>query len=47
MALGRNVNEFMRMIDAYIHVQKNGKACPANLENGKEALTVNTESIIK
>jgi peroxiredoxin (alkyl hydroperoxide reductase subunit C) len=32
MPLGRNVNEFLRLIDAYSHVQKNGEVCPANWE---------------
>jgi len=39
MPVGRNVNEFLRMIDAYSHVQKNGEVCPANWEEGKEAMT--------
>ena len=38
MPVGRNVNEFLRMIDAYTHVQKNGEVCPANWEEGKEAM---------
>jgi peroxiredoxin (alkyl hydroperoxide reductase subunit C) len=47
MPIGRNVNEFIRMIDAYSHVQKNGEVCPANWENGKEALAENREGIVK
>ena len=39
--------EFIRMIDAYSHVQKNGEVCPANWENGKEALAENREGIVK
>ena len=39
MPVGRNVNEFIRMIDAYTHVQKNGEVCPANWEEGKEAMS--------
>ena len=39
MPLGRNVNEFLRLIDAYIHVQKNGEVCPANWEEGKTAMS--------
>ncbi|MEN8897380.1 MAG: peroxiredoxin [Nonlabens sp.] len=41
MPVGRNVNEFLRMIDAYTHVQKNGEVCPANWEEGKEAMSAN------
>ena len=39
------LHEFIRMIDAYSHVQKNGEVCPANWEDGKEALTANREGI--
>ncbi len=43
MPVGRNVNEFIRMIDAYTHVQKHGEVCPANWEEGKEAMQANRE----
>jgi len=43
MPVGRNVNEFLRMIDAYTHVQKHGEVCPANWEEGKEAMQANRE----
>ena len=45
MPLGRNVQEFIRLIDAYAHVQKNGEVCPANWEEGKEAMSANRESV--
>jgi peroxiredoxin (alkyl hydroperoxide reductase subunit C) len=38
MPLGRNVNEYLRLIDAFTHVQKNGEVCPANWEEGKDAM---------
>ena len=38
MPLGRNVNEYLRLIDAYTHVQTNGEVCPANWEKGKDAM---------
>jgi len=41
MPLGRNVNEFIRLIDAYAHVQTHGEVCPANWEEGKEAMSAN------
>lgn len=41
MPLGRNVNEFIRLIDAYAHVQTHGEVCPANWEEGKEAMNAN------
>jgi peroxiredoxin 2/4 len=39
MPLGRNVNEYIRLIDAYTHVQTKGEVCPANWEEGKDAMT--------
>ena len=43
MPLGRNVNEFLRLVDAYTHVQKNGEVCPANWEEGKDAMQANAK----
>lgn len=45
MPLGRNVKEFLRMIDAYAHVQKHGEVCPANWEEGKQAMEANTRGV--
>ncbi len=45
MPVGRNVAEFLRLIDAYAHVQKNGEVCPANWEEGKEAMNANRDSV--
>jgi peroxiredoxin 2/4 len=45
MPLGRNVKEFMRLIDAYSHVQEKGEVCPANWEEGKEAMHANREGV--
>ena len=44
MPVGRNVAEFLRMIDAYSHVQKHGEVCPANWEEGKEAMSPNAKA---
>lgn len=44
MPLGRNVNEYLRLIDAYAHVQKNGEVCPANWEEGKDAMKADRNS---
>lgn len=38
MPLGRNVAEYLRLIDAYTHVQKYGEVCPANWQEGKAAM---------
>jgi len=43
MPLGRNVKEYLRLVDAYTHVQKNGEVCPANWEDGKEAMKPNAK----
>lgn len=43
MPLGRNVSEFLRMIDAYTHVQKHGEVCPANWEEGKDAMEASSK----
>ena len=45
MPLGRNVKEFLRLIDAYAHVQKNGEVCPANWEEGKEAMSADRKGV--
>merc|ERR1712086_689745 len=45
MPLGRNVNEFLRLIDAYTHVQEKGEVCPANWEEGKEAMTADRKGV--
>jgi peroxiredoxin (alkyl hydroperoxide reductase subunit C) len=45
MPLGRNVQEFIRLIDAYTHVQKNGEVCPANWEEGKDAMSANRDGV--
>lgn len=38
MPLGREVSDFLRLIDAYTHVQTHGEVCPANWEEGKDAM---------
>ena len=45
MPLGRNVNEFLRLIDAYTHVQEKGEVCPANWEEGKEAMNADRNGV--
>lgn len=45
MPLGRNVKEFLRLVDAYTHVQEKGEVCPANWEEGKEAMNANREGV--
>lgn len=45
MPLGRNVKEFLRLIDAYTHVQIKGEVCPANWEEDKEAMTADRAGV--
>ncbi len=45
MPLGRNVNEYLRLVDAYTHVQTHGEVCPANWEEGKEAMAATTKGV--
>lgn len=45
MPVGRNVQEYIRLIDAYSHVQKHGEVCPANWEEGKEAMNATSKGV--
>ena len=45
MPLGRNVGEYLRLIDALTHVQEKGEVCPANWEEGKEAMQANRDGV--
>ena len=45
MPLGRNVGEYLRLVDAYTHVQTKGEVCPANWEEGKEAMEATREGV--
>jgi peroxiredoxin 2/4 len=44
MPLGRNVGEYIRLVDAYSHIQTYGEVCPANWEAGKEAMKADRNS---
>jgi peroxiredoxin (alkyl hydroperoxide reductase subunit C) len=44
MPLGRNVNEYLRLIDAYTHVQTKGEVCPANWSEGQDAMNADRNS---
>ena len=45
MPLGRNTSEFLRLIDAYTHVQQNGEVCPANWQEGATAMNADREGV--
>ena len=44
MPLGRNVGEYIRLVDALTHVQEKGEVCPANWEEGKDAMQANAKA---
>ncbi len=45
LGLGRSVKEILRLIDALTHLQKYGEVCPANWEEGQEALKPTFEGV--
>jgi peroxiredoxin (alkyl hydroperoxide reductase subunit C) len=38
MPLGRNINEYVRLIEAYTHIQEKGEMCPANWSKGNKGI---------
>ncbi|MGM0946865.1 MAG: peroxiredoxin [Bacteroidota bacterium] len=45
LPLGRNIDEYLRILDAQLHVEKFGEVCPANWEEGKEAMQATNEGV--
>jgi peroxiredoxin (alkyl hydroperoxide reductase subunit C) len=45
MPLGRSIDEALRMVDALRHFEEKGEVCPANWEEGKEAMQATHESV--
>ncbi|MDH5605041.1 MAG: peroxiredoxin [Cyclobacteriaceae bacterium] len=43
--LGRNIDEVIRMVDAWHHNLEHGQVCPANWEEGKDAISKTRESV--
>jgi len=43
--LGRNIHETLRMVDALIHNEKFGEVCPANWNEGMDAMKETAESV--
>ena len=39
LPLGRNVEEFLRLVEALQHVEEHGEVCPANWQKGKKTMT--------
>ena len=42
-SVGRNVNEFLRQVEAWQHASETGEVCPAGWRPGKKTLPVNTD----
>ncbi|MDQ3393822.1 MAG: peroxiredoxin [Bacteroidota bacterium] len=45
LPLGRNIDEMIRLVDALQHVEQYGEVCPANWEEGKEAMKATKEGV--
>jgi peroxiredoxin (alkyl hydroperoxide reductase subunit C) len=45
LPLGRNIDEAIRVVDAWNHVEKYGEVCPANWNEGDEAMKATKESV--
>jgi peroxiredoxin (alkyl hydroperoxide reductase subunit C) len=45
LPLGRNIDEAIRMVDALQYVEKHGEVCPANWEEGKDAMKATNEGV--
>lgn len=45
LPLGRNVDEAIRMVDAYQHFKKYGEVCPAGWKQGEDAMTASSEGV--
>jgi peroxiredoxin (alkyl hydroperoxide reductase subunit C) len=43
--LGRNIDDTLRIVDAWNHFEKFGEVCPANWEEGKEAMSATREGV--
>ncbi len=43
-SVGRNVNEFLRQVQAWQHASKTGEVCPAGWRPGKKTLPVHTDA---
>ncbi|MFY0643729.1 MAG: peroxiredoxin [Bacteroidia bacterium] len=45
LPLGRSVDEALRMVDALAHVDEHGEVCPANWQEGEEAMSETHDSV--
>ncbi len=45
LPLGRNIDEMIRLVDALHHIEKYGEVCPANWEEGKDAMEATKKGV--
>ena len=45
LPLGRNIDEYLRIIDAWHHHQEYGEVCPANWAGGEDAMKESREGV--
>ena len=45
MSIGRNVDDFLRMIDAKVFNEEKGDVCPANWSDGKEGMIATRDGV--
>ncbi len=45
LALGRNIDEFVRLVDALRHVETAGEVCPAGWHEGKKGMKATQEGL--
>lgn len=45
LPLGRNVDEALRMVDALKHVEEHGEVCPANWNQGEDAMNATHDGV--
>ncbi len=45
MPLGRNMDEFIRIVDAIKHNEEHGEVCPAGWKKGKPAMQASDEGV--
>jgi alkyl hydroperoxide reductase subunit AhpC len=43
-SVGRNVDEYLRMVQAFQYSDKNGEVCPAQWQPGERAMTPDSKS---
>jgi peroxiredoxin (alkyl hydroperoxide reductase subunit C) len=45
LPLGRNIDDALRMVKSLQHVEKHGEVCPANWDEGKDAMKATREGV--